>query len=388
MLRDDPAPLSDALSALLVFLGFFATVIVILVLKKIYMRLRFKKRYYIFPRTNVKGIANIAMVISIAVATLLLLTVLSAGILGVLFRAYPGWRVNIEGILIKIGGLLFGPIIGMFIGAVTDLLSIALTAGMFHYGYFIACILFGLLSGLVRVLLNSTKGKQVNFAIMSSLAIGAIAVVSIVYVMLLPEDPISITFGVKFSIHLWQLSLIIGGIYGLGLIVLWICMFIYYKPMIVYQWASMSYWFRYKFKMNRFRKGLISGNDTQEVSDRQLVWWQQNGNGATQMSFGLQEKRNTIDKTNVRGRMFYFVPVLVTILIGETLVSTFILPEIDATFTPGYYMWLGTRILLLSIMIPLNIAVIYPVYRIVCPAMKYNYVDDSLESIKIPFMVD
>jgi LytS/YehU family sensor histidine kinase len=90
----------------------------------------------------------------------------------------------------------------MFIGAVTDLLSIALTAGMFHYGYFIACILFGLLSGLVRVLLNSTKGKQVNFAIMSSLAIGAIAVVSIVYVMLLPEDPISITFGVKFSIHL------------------------------------------------------------------------------------------------------------------------------------------------------------------------------------------
>jgi hypothetical protein len=90
MLRDDPAPLSDALSALLVFLGFFATVIVILVLKKIYMRLRFKKRYYIFPRTNVKGIANIAMVISIAVATLLLLTVLSAGILGVLFRAYPG----------------------------------------------------------------------------------------------------------------------------------------------------------------------------------------------------------------------------------------------------------------------------------------------------------
>jgi hypothetical protein len=56
------------------------------------------------------------------------------------------------------------------------------------------------------------------------------------------------------------------------------------------------------------------------------------------MSFGLQEKRNTIDKTNVRGRMFYFVPVLVTILIGETLVSTFILPEIDATFTPGYYM--------------------------------------------------
>jgi uncharacterized membrane protein YidH (DUF202 family) len=90
MLTNDSAPLSSPLSAFLIFLCFFATVIVALVAKKIYMRLRFKKRYYIFPRTNVKGIANIAMVISIAVATLLLLTVLSAGILGVLFRAYPG----------------------------------------------------------------------------------------------------------------------------------------------------------------------------------------------------------------------------------------------------------------------------------------------------------
>jgi hypothetical protein len=106
------------------------------------------------------------------------------------------------------------------------------------------------------------------------------------------------------------------------------------------------------------------------------------------MSFGLKEKQDNVTQSNVRSRMFYFVPVLVTILVSETLISTFILPEIDATFTPGYYMWLGTRIIVLSVMVPLNIAVIYPVYRIVCPAMKYNYIDDSLESIKIPFMVD
>jgi LytS/YehU family sensor histidine kinase len=89
----------------------------------------------------------------------------------------------------------------MFIGAVTDLLSVALTAGMFHYGYFIACILFGLLSGMVRVLLNSTKGKQVNFALLSSIVIGAIAIVSIIYVLLLPPGPIEIRFGIKFLIY-------------------------------------------------------------------------------------------------------------------------------------------------------------------------------------------
>jgi LytS/YehU family sensor histidine kinase len=59
--------------------------------------------------------------------------------------------------------LLFGPIIGIFIGAATDLLSIALTAGMFHYGYFIAAMMYGLLSGIVKTILNITRGKQVRF---------------------------------------------------------------------------------------------------------------------------------------------------------------------------------------------------------------------------------
>jgi LytS/YehU family sensor histidine kinase len=64
--------------------------------------------------------------------------------------------------LIKIGGLLFGPIIGIFIGAATDILSVALTAGMFHYGYFIAAMLFGALSGFIRVFINNSKKNIVK----------------------------------------------------------------------------------------------------------------------------------------------------------------------------------------------------------------------------------
>jgi hypothetical protein len=83
-------PTIDALETVGIFFGFIALLILIIVAKKILYRLKYKKRLYIFPRIGTKGIANIAMVISISVVALLLLTVLTAGILGVVFRAYPG----------------------------------------------------------------------------------------------------------------------------------------------------------------------------------------------------------------------------------------------------------------------------------------------------------
>jgi hypothetical protein len=43
---------------------------------------------------------------------------------------------------------------------------------------------------------------------------------------------------------------------------------------------------------------------------------------------------------------------------------------------------------MLVITIPLNIAIVYPVYRIVCPAMKYDYMVDTVESRSVPLMVD
>jgi hypothetical protein len=68
------------------------------------------------------------------------------------------------------------------------------------------------------------------------------------------------------------------------------------------------------------------------------------------------------------------------------------LPEFDVMFSPPgrdmYNMWLGVRAVMLIFTIPLNIAIVYPVYRIVCPAMKYNYMDDSIESRTVPLMVD
>jgi hypothetical protein len=74
----------------LIFFGIIVFTIAILLLKKIYFYVKYRKTYYIFPKIDTKGIANIAMVIAISVAVILLLTVLTAGLLGVMFRVYPG----------------------------------------------------------------------------------------------------------------------------------------------------------------------------------------------------------------------------------------------------------------------------------------------------------
>lgn len=380
----------DSIDALLIFASFFITVIFVITIKKIYYRFRFNRRVYIFPRINVKGIANIAMVISIAIAILLLLTFISAGLLGVLFRAYPGWRVTIEGILIKVGGLLFGPIIGVFIGAATDLLSIALTAGMFHYGYFIAAMMYGLLAGIVKSILNITKGKQVRFAFWSTLLIGIVGLASVLYIMLQPKA-FHITFLIDFNIPQWLLGLLIISIYAVGLLVLWSCTFAYYRNTIRYNLSEIHYWFKYKTKILRFRHRLTKSEPIQEVVDQHLIWCTRFGAQANETLIYLNQRKQHIEN-NQKNWLTFFAPVLIMILFGEALISVFILPEFDVMFSipsPDMYnMWLGVRSVMLLITIPLNIAVIYPVYRIVCPAMKYNYMDDSVESRSIPLMID
>jgi heme/copper-type cytochrome/quinol oxidase subunit 2 len=72
------------------FIYIVGGIILLLTIKKIYFYVRYRRRYFIFPKINTTGISNTAMVISISVTIILLLTVLSAGAMGIFFRVYPG----------------------------------------------------------------------------------------------------------------------------------------------------------------------------------------------------------------------------------------------------------------------------------------------------------
>jgi hypothetical protein len=251
-------------------------------------------------------------------------------------------------------------------------------------------MMYGLLSGVVKTILNITEGKQVRFAFWSTLLIGIIGIASILFVVLQP-NPFHITFLIEFTIPQWQLGLVIGAIYVLGLTILWCCVFAHYRRTIYYNLAGASYWLKYRTRILWFRWRLMKSSNQQKIVDKHLIWSTRFATVSNKALIDLNQWKQQNEKEK-KNWLTFFAPVLIMILFGEALISVFILPEFDVMFSvpsPDMYnMWLGLRSVMLLFTIPLNIAIVYPVYRIVCPAMKYNYMDDTIESRTIPLMVE
>lgn len=319
-----------SLSAILIlFFVFIGCLFLILILKKIYYKYKLKKRFYIIPRISTTGIASVGMILSLSISVVLLLIVSTAGIASLVFRLWAGTRIIIEGILIKIGGLLFGPIIGMCLGAAIDLLTITYTGGIFHYGYFISAILFGLFGGLIRMIVTSKKTtNNLKFSLYSTVFTSFIIAMSAAIIWISNNNSISLEYsislmGIDISITLETIIILVVGIPIFGLIILWTCFFIN----------------KWQLKKNKIRKD----------------WYH------------------------------YFAPVFVLILITEVVINVVFMPVFDATISPlGYQAWLAIRLLLLSPMIIINLVIILPVYKIVNPLIKYKYEDELVEDVKLP----
>ncbi|MGL4647392.1 MAG: hypothetical protein ACRCVI_01565 [Mycoplasmoidaceae bacterium] len=312
----------------MIFLSFLSVIIFITIIKKVYYRFRYKKRYYIMPRTNIKGISYIAMVIALSIVILLLLTIITSNLLAVVFRAFPGTRITLEGILIKIGGLLFGPFIGMFIGGATDLLTIALTAGVFHYGYFIGAITYGLLGGLIRSLVNFSKRKEWKFALYSSLSIILVSFFISMYFAFFQEGAYNFTLTISLlsydiEIKIWHIILMICATATLGIILI--------------------------------------------------------------MTLFFASKRST--KKLIKDQFMSFCPVVSLVFISEIFVNLFMLPVFDVDLsTLGYPQWIAIRGLLFIPLVFANTIIVWPIYKIVYPLIGYEYENDIVEDLKVPLI--
>lgn len=116
---------------------------------------------------------NIALIISISL--------LSNQMVGVFFRVYPGARFLVENILVKLGGLFFGPLIGMFIGFATDLLTVIFTASVLNYGYFFGAVMSGFIGGVVhRIIKIKDPSKKTQSTIISLASIFALILEGVV----------------------------------------------------------------------------------------------------------------------------------------------------------------------------------------------------------------
>ncbi|MEF9984868.1 MAG: hypothetical protein RSA40_00615 [Malacoplasma sp.] len=328
--------MSEPVTAILIFISFCIVIFIVALVKKIFYKVMFKKRYYIFPRTSIKGITSIAMVIALSVAVLILLVIITSNLVGVLFRAFPGTRITIESILIKIGGLLFGPFIGMFIGMFTDLLSVTLTAGVFHYGYFIAAMCFGLLSGLVRTIILFSSHNKLKFAIYTSLSILLVSILAMLYFGFVSTEKLYIPF-LPFDIEKEHIIYVIVSFIFLSIVSIWVFYFM-------------------SLKRNNSKKKATN-------------------------KFG---KPSIIKKINLN---FFekYCPVISCIMITEVLVNVLMMPIFDAEIsTLTINTWLAIRLLLFVPMVFLNLFIIFPVYAIVSPLVTYDYRKDVVEDASLP----
>lgn len=382
-------PLFSQETVMLIFICCVAAVIIFLIAKKLYYRFKLHKRYYIVPRMRIKGITSVAMTIALSVAIILILSVVTAGFLGIIFRAYPGWRVAIEQFLIQLGGLAFGPIIGLFVGAITDLLTVALTSGMFHYGYFVICVAYGLVAGLISSVFRFGKQKIVRFSFMATVIMLGIEALFVTFIMLQHYETFDVTF-LAMALHFTKATLAIyfSCIMFVTLVVLWVVLAIFNHKAIKLTMMQMSFNTKYAnhIKMNN-RDMLRRGCSEKEVK-RFTKWYARHMNGM----FQAQEKINLLSaevgKDNAKPKKYEkFILVLIAATLCQVCCNCFMLPFYDINFsTFGYDYWLVIRLLVFPFLVILDLLVLFPSYLAVSGLINYDYQKDVVEALSKPFM--
>lgn len=303
---------------------FFLLIFLVFLIKKFFYHFVLKKKLMLFPKISIKSLSNIGIVLSLSLSLIFLLNLLSVGLLGVVFKIWSGTRIIVEGILIKIGGLLFGPIIGIFLGASIDFLVVALSGGVFHFGYFIAAILFGFLGGIIKSLLLSSKKSYLKFNIFSSIFVFLLSALAILLLFFTKDNHQSFIISfLSFTIEINLINIIwvIVISMALSLLILWLCYFNY-----VYQ------------KKNKNKKG---------------TWFE------------------------------IFAVVFMMIVITEIFCNVLILPTFDAMISPlNYSTWFVIRLILFVPMVILNFIIIYPVALIIMPIIKFDHIQESTNNFK------
>lgn len=359
---------------ILIFLCLFFFAIFIDVIKKMWKSFRFKKKYHVSSQLSIKVITKIAMTISLSVAIILILSFLTSGIFNVFFIAYPGIRILIEGVLIKIGGLMFGPIIGVFIGAATDLLTIIISSCSFHYGFFFVAMFYGLISGYIQMLWNFTKKNNSIFTFSITILIFSLATILWKCINGLKVDLFQITiFGGKMIFKKSDIIWINYSIYLFLVIVLWlifITRFKYYFRLFFYK---LKFFFFYKIPL------LISKN---RFNKQQWVDWCTK-NYAKKIIKISDLRKKIIDcytltkNTNWTQNLTSFSVIISTVILSEAIIGIFFLPCFDVDFSIyPFTHWIVIRSFTIIFLSILNTFIIYFIFRVIY-GKKVQYTDEN-----------
>lgn len=171
-------------------------------------------------RFTTKNIAFITMLSAVSVSVTVVIS------RTVPITVFPPVRIAFEGVMVKITGFIFGPIVGLMSGVITDLLVMMFVPSFIHVSYIIVIASFGFISGLISVL-NRTVGKHkwILFAFCNVflIAFGSISIL-LTYYSDFGNNQIPLFAGFKAS-KITFLWLMVAGTL-LTIVVVWMIMFI------------------------------------------------------------------------------------------------------------------------------------------------------------------
>jgi len=124
----------------------------------------FPKRYKGI-RFSTKNITYIAMLTAASVTITVVISKL------VPFTVLPPVRISFEGLMVKIAGFIFGPIVGFLSGIITDLICILFIPTYFHIAYLITIASYGFVCGLVSVFNDAVKKRKWIIFVVSNILI-------------------------------------------------------------------------------------------------------------------------------------------------------------------------------------------------------------------------
>lgn len=115
----------------------------------LYLIFFFRKKRQLFKHLSLKkqirNIVTISLFSAIATAVLIFFSRINN------ITLIPAVRVAFEGVLVKISGFIFGPIVGLISAFVTELTVIIFIPTYFHYNYLLVLMAFGFFAGLIKV---------------------------------------------------------------------------------------------------------------------------------------------------------------------------------------------------------------------------------------------
>ncbi|AKU79275.1 ECF transporter S component [Spiroplasma turonicum] len=110
-----------------------------------------KERYHGI-RFTTKNIAYITMFTAINVSVTVVIS------LTIPITVFPPIRIAFEGVMVKITGFIFGPIIGVLVALITEVLVMIFVPSFIHPAFIIVVISFGFIAGIGSSLLRLGKG--------------------------------------------------------------------------------------------------------------------------------------------------------------------------------------------------------------------------------------